>query len=167
MNSTIVGSIKLHLLEALTAKYQSKDINEGLIKALKDKYSPPGISGTFPLFKELLDTCVAQFSHPAPSLSKVIVLFACIDAAGYKFPDSIQVMLLLAKLPPSMDVVVQMIAQAKDASGKVKTPTVDKIQKAVILSWDQCHLKDTSKATQANKISAVKCKRDYPKFEQQ
>ena len=57
-------------------------------------------------------------------------------------------MLLLAKLPPSMDVIVQMIAQAKDASGKAKTPTVKEIQAAAVLSWDQRHMKDTPKAAQ-------------------
>ena len=66
-----------------------------------------------------------------------------------------------------MDMVVQMIAQAKDASRKAKTPTIKEIQVAVVLSWDQCHMKDTSKATQTNKISAVKHKADDPKFEQQ
>ena len=66
-----------------------------------------------------------------------------------------------------MDVVVQMIAQAKDASRNAKTPTIEEIQVAVVLSWDQHHMKDTSKAAQANKISAVKCKGDDPKFEQQ
>lgn len=44
---------------------------------------------------------------------------------------------------------------------------VDKIQTAAVLLWEQCHMKDTAKATQANKISTVKCKRNVPKFEQQ
>ena len=110
---------------------------------------------------------VAQSSHPAPSCNKITTLFACLKATGYKFPENIHAMLLLAKLPPFMDVVAQMIAQAKDASGKAKTPTVEEIQAAVVLSWDQCHMKDTPKAAQANKISAVKCKGDDPKFEQQ
>ena len=76
-------------------------------------------------------------------------------------------MLLLTKLPPSMDVVMQMIIQAIYAFGKAKTPIVEKIQAAAVLSWNQCHMKDTSKATaQANKISTIKAKGDVPKFEQ-
>ena len=36
-------------------------------------------------------------------------------------------MLLLDKLPQSMDVVTQIIAQTKNTSGKQKTPTVEEI----------------------------------------
>ena len=112
-NLTIISSIKLQLSESLKAKYQSKDVAKDLIKALKDEYSTPRISSTFTLFKELLSTHIAWSSYPVPSLNKVITLFSHLDAAGYKFPANIQAMLLLAKLPPSMDVIMQMIAQAK------------------------------------------------------
>ena len=81
----------------------------------------------FVLFKELLDTKVTQSSHPMPSLNKVATLFTRLESAGYTFPANTQAMLLLAKLPPSMDVIVQMIAQAKDASRKAKTPTIKEI----------------------------------------
>ena len=49
--------------------YQAQEIAADLIKALKNKYAAPGISGTFALFKELLDMRIAQFSHPMPSLN--------------------------------------------------------------------------------------------------
>ena len=92
------------------------------------------------------------------------MLFFHLNSTRYKSPENIQVMHLLTKLPPTMDVVTQIIAQAKDASGKVKAPTMDKIHHAVVLSWDQHHMKDTPKVAWANKISAVKCKGDvsYP-----
>ena len=76
-------------------------------------------------------------------------------------------MLLLAKLLPSMDIIAQMIAQAKEAFGKAKTPTIEEICEATVLLWNQCPIKDTLMATQANKISAVKHKGDDPKFKQQ
>ena len=166
-NTTIVGSIKLHFLDSLKNKFLTHTTATSLIKSLKEEYSTPGISGTFVLFKELLDMKIAQFSHLAPSLNKVSDLFACLKSAGYEFPENIQAMLLLAKLPQSMDVVAQIIAQAKDTSGKQKTPTVKEIREAAVLSWDQRHMKETPKAAQANKISTVKCKVDDPKFEQQ
>ena len=60
-----------------------------------------------------------------------------------------------------------MIAQAKDTSGKAKTPTIEEIHEAAVLSRDQHRIKDTPKTAQANKISAVKRKGDDPKFKQQ
>ena len=166
-NLTIISSIKLHFSDALKNKFLTHTTATSLIMALKAKYSAPGISGAFALFKELLDTKIAQFLHPAPSLNKVSDLFTRLKSAGYEFLDNIQAMLLLAKLPQSMDIVAQMIVQAKDTSGKAKTPTVEEIHEAVVLSWDQCHMKETPKAAQANKISAVKHKGDDPTFEQQ
>ena len=68
-------------------------------------------------------------------------------------------MLLLAKLPFSMDVVMQMIVQAKDMAGKLFDPTVEGIYKAAVLSWDQCHMTGKGKQpAQGNKISTVKSK---------
>ena len=167
-NLIIIGSIKLHLSDSLKGKYQTQTTNAGLISVLKTEYAAHRISGAFALSKELLDMKVAQSSHPIPSINKVAMLFTHLESAGHKFPENIRAMLLLTKLPPSMNIVAQIIVQAKDASGKAKTPTVEEIQVAVVLSWNQCHIKDTSKAaTQANKISAVKHKGDDPKLEQQ
>ena len=104
-----------------------------LIMAPKAKYSAPGISGTFVLFKELLDTKIAQSLHPMP-LNKILDLFTRLKSTRYEFLENIQAMLLLAKLLHSMDVVTQMIVQAKDPFGKQKTPTVKEIREAMVLS---------------------------------
>ena len=77
-------------------------------------------------------------------------------------------MLLLAKLPSSMDVVVQMIVQAKDMAGKPVNPTIEGIYKAMVLSWDQHHMTGKGKQpAQANKISTVKPKGKEPTFQLQ
>ena len=55
-NLTIIGSIKLHLSDSLKSNFITQTSTAGLIKALKDEYAAPGISGAFALFKELLDT---------------------------------------------------------------------------------------------------------------
>ena len=81
-NSTVLGSIKLHLLESLKAKYQPRDTALGFITALKAEYTAPGISGTFALFKELLDMKVAQPSHPAPSLNMAMLLLGNVTGLG-------------------------------------------------------------------------------------
>ena len=66
-------------------------------------------------------------------------------------------MMLLAKLPPSMDVIAQMFTQVKDTSDKPKDPSIAEISKAAVLLWDQCHLTGKGKqSVQTNKISAIK-----------
>ena len=111
---------------------------------------------------------ILSLSHPALGLSKVQTLFSCLKEAGYKVPANIQGMLLLMKLSSSMDVVAQMIAQAKDMAGKLVNPTVKGIYKAVVLSWDQHHMTGKGKQpVQANKISTVKLKGKEPTFQSQ
>ena len=94
---------------------------------------------------------IPHTSHPAPALNKVEMLFTQLDTAGYSFSAKVQAMLLLTNLPAMMDVVAQIIAQAKDSTGKAKKPTVAEIHSAVVLSWDQCHMSGKGKApVQAN-----------------
>ena len=92
-----------------------------------------------------------------------------LKAAGYEFNEKCQAMMLLAKLPPSMDIVAQMFTQAKDTSSKPKDPSIAEISKAAVLPWDQHHLTRKGKqSVQANKISAIKHKgQQNPSFQQQ
>ena len=82
-----------------------------------------------------------------------------LKSAGFEFNDKCQAMMLLAKLPPSMDVVAQIFTQAKDSSGKAKDPSITEISKAAVLSWNQRHLTRKGKqSAQANKTSVIKYK---------
>ena len=168
-NDTIVGTMKLYMLEPLRAKCDSKTTAADLVKALTDDFDAPSIAGAYVLFKELLDVMITHASHPAPALNKVETLYIQLDTAGYSLPTKVQAILLLAKLPAMMDVIAQMIAQVKDSMGKAKEPMVAEIHSAVVLSWDQHHMSGKGMApAQANKISVVKPhKGKEPSFQQQ
>ena len=168
-NDSIVGSVNMHLSDALHQCFEGKALAAELLKALDEEFSTVGIAAAYALFKELLDLCIPDSSHPLPAFSKVETLFACLKAAGYEFNDKCQAMMLLAKLPPSMDVIAQMFMQAKDTSSKSKDPSITEISKAAVLSWDQCHLTRKGKQlAQANKVSAIKHKgQQNPLFQQQ
>ena len=76
-------------------------------------------------------------------------------------------MIILCKLPLTMEVVAQILSQTSPS--KIKTLKPDGIIKTTTLSFKQ---KGTShggggKAPQANKLSTVKCKQVDPKFTQQ
>ena len=78
-----------------------------------------------------------------------------------------QAMIILCKLPPTMEVVAQILSQTSPS--EIKTLKPDGIIKAATLLFEQ---KGTShggggKAPQANKPSTVKCKQADPKFTQQ
>ena len=165
-NNSIIDSIKIQLSEAIRAKFSTYEVAKDLIDALHKEYTSPGITRAYALFKELLKTLIPSLSYPTPGLLKIQTLFSHLKKAGYEVPVNIQGMLLLRKLPSSMDVIMQMIAQAKDMADKPVNPTVKGIYKAAVLSWDQCHMTDKVKQpAQANKISTVKPKEKEPTFQ--
>ena len=168
-NDSIVGSVNMHLLNALRQHFEGKALAVELLKALDEEFSTVGIAAAYTLFKELLDLHIPDLSHPSPAFSKAETLFAHLKAAEYEFNNKCQAMMLLAKLLPFMDVITQMFTQVKNTSGKPRDPSVAEISKAAVLSWDQCHLTGKGKqSAQANKISAIKHKgQQNPSFQQQ
>ena len=77
-----------------------------------------------------------------------------------------QTMILIAKLPPSMEVVAQLINQTKPADIKGLKP--DEIIAATTLAFKQhSQHSTTGNGHQANKLSTVKRKQADPKFTQQ
>ena len=93
--------------------------------------------------------------------------FAYLKDAGFAFPANVQVMIILCKLPPTMDVVAQILSQTLPS--KIKTLKPDGIVKVATLSFEQKGASRGAggKAPQANKLSAVKRKQADPKFAQQ
>ena len=76
-------------------------------------------------------------------------------------------MIILCKLPPTMEVVAQILSQTSPS--KIKSLKPDGIVKVATLLFEQkgASCGTGSKAPQANKLSTVKCKQVDPKFTQQ
>ena len=112
-------------------------------------------------------TTISTGSHPAPAITKMLSHFTYLKDAGFDFPAPVQAMIILCKLPPTMEVVAQILSQT--APSKIRNLKPDGIFKVATLSFEQ---KGTShgggsKASQANKLSTVKRKQADPKFTQQ
>ena len=106
-------------------------------------------------------------SHPTPAITKMLSHFAYLKDASFEFPANVQAMFILCKLPPTMEVVAQILSQTSPS--EIKTLKLDGIVKAATLSFEQKGVSCGTgrKAPQANKLSAVKCKQADPKFAQQ
>ena len=95
-------------------------------------------------------------------------MFAYLKDTGFNFPAPIQAMIILCKLPPTMEVVAQILSQMP--LDEIKNLKPDGIAKSATLSYEQkgatlCRTRDNN--PQANKLSAVKRKPADPKFAQQ
>ena len=106
-------------------------------------------------------------SHPAPAIPKMLSHFAYLKDAGFKFPANVQAMIILCKLPPTMEVIAQILSQTSHS--EIKSLKPNQIVKVAMLSFEQkgASCGAGGKAPQANKLSAVKCKQVDPKFSQQ
>ncbi|KIM54657.1 hypothetical protein SCLCIDRAFT_30949 [Scleroderma citrinum Foug A] len=93
--------------------------------------------------------------------------FTYLKDAGFEFPANVQAMIILCKLPPTMEVVAQILSQTSPS--EIKSLKPDGIVKAATLSFEQKGASHgaSGKAPQANKLSAVKHKQADPKFAQQ
>ena len=107
-NDSIIGSVNMHLSDALHQCFKGKALAAELLKALDEEFTSVGIAAAYALFKELPDLCIPDSSHPLPAFSKVETLFVHLKSAGFAFNDKCQAIMLLAKLPPSMNVIAQM-----------------------------------------------------------
>ena len=170
-NGKLTGPILQTLSEALFKKYKTHTAYANLIKAIQDNYVKPTIATVFANFKAILETSLPNSGNPKPSIQQLESLFAQVKNVSYPVTDNIQALLLLAKIPPSLNTITQIIAQTKDSSGKLKAPTFDEIRATINTAWTTTSLGGKGKqqeGQQANKIRTVKCKAlQDPKFQQQ
>ena len=116
--------------------------------------------------KKLLSTTIPTNQHPAPTLRSCTANFTYLKDAGFEISLPVQAMILVAKLPPSMEVVAQLINQTKLSD--IKTLKPDEIIVPATLAFEQHSQRSTAgNGHQANKLSAVKRKQADPKFAQQ
>jgi len=88
--------------------------------------------------------------------------------AECSIPEHLKCLIVLAKLPSTMDNLAQMICQADDVSDL----NIDKIQRQIQVAWEQRAGARDFRGNQqgrgsANKLSAVKRPQGNPSFQQQ
>lgn len=113
-NSNAVGSITLCVDP--TIQFRVKDIKDAydLWKELKSEYGKPGLAATFHEFKSTVQITIPDNSDPSLALNRLKNNFMRLYDAGCAVPDTIQCLLLLSKLPPSMSNLAQLICQRDD-----------------------------------------------------
>jgi len=133
---------------------------------LKKSFGAPSIGSAYAELSKLLSTTIPAGSHPAPAIMKMLSHFTYLKDAGFDFPAPVQTMIILCKLPPTMEVVAQILSQT--SPDEIKNLKPEGIVKAAMLSFEQKGAtRGGGKGPQANKLSAVKRKPADPKFAQQ
>ncbi|KAF9224500.1 hypothetical protein BS17DRAFT_703434 [Gyrodon lividus] len=137
-NTQAIGNLHLHLTPNILAKVLSKTTTACIWSTLKDEYGKPSVTATYAEFKAMLDTPIPLHEHPAPAFGKINAHFTQLEDAEFDISPKVQAMILLSKLPSSMDTIAQLIGQSP------ATLTSATIKKSTILACEQhgtCHSK--------------------------
>ena len=133
---------------------------------LKKSFGAPSIGSAYAELSKLLSTTIPAGSHPAPTITKMLSHFTYLKDTGFDFPAPMQMMIILCKLPPTMEVIAQILSQT--SPDEIKNLKPEGIVKAAMLSFEQKGATHGGgKGPQANKLSTVKRKLADPKFAQQ
>ncbi|KIJ09172.1 hypothetical protein PAXINDRAFT_17734 [Paxillus involutus ATCC 200175] len=155
-----LGYLILRVQESIRVKHDALVSAKAFWDALSVEYGTQGVSATYGEFKAMLDTPIPSNQHPASAFNKINAHFTRLKKADFEIPIKVQAMILLSKLPSSMNSIAQIVAMDK----KLMTPTG--IEKAAVLCWEQAD-NSRGKQKEVQKLSAVKRKQPDPKFSQQ
>ena len=156
LSEKALGNIRLRLHPTIGYQYNGSTDPCQLWETLKEKYGVPGMSKAFIEFKGLMETVIPNGSDPSPALDKIMAHHIRLKEMSYEISDKILAMMLLAKAPPSMESIVQLISQA--AMQAKEEPKPSEVIKAMCLSWQTHGRSGAGRGNQqrANKLSAVR-----------
>jgi len=161
-----LGNITLRLAPSIQVAIADLTTVKEVWDYLKKSFGAPSIGSAYAELSKLLSTTIPTGSHPAPAITKMLSHFTYLKDTGFNFPAPVQTMIILCKLPPTMEVVAQILSQM--SPNEIKNLKPEGIVKAATLSFKQkgatC---GGGKGPQANKLSTVKHKPADPKFAQQ
>ena len=129
-NEKAIGTITLRCTTLIKTQVVEKMTAKQIWDLLKELYGQPSMGSAHTELKKLLATTIPTNSHPAPALRSIAANFAYLKEARFEISLPMQTMILVAKLPSSMEVVAQLISnQTKPAD--IKTLKPDEIIAAV------------------------------------
>ena len=162
----VLGNITLCLAPSIQVTIANLTMVKEVWDYLKKSFSAPSIGSAYAELSKLLSATIPAGSHPALAITKMLSHFTYLKDAGFDFPAPVQTMIILCKLPPTMEVVAQILSQT--SPDEIKNLKPEGIVKAATLSFEQKGATHGGgKGPQANKLSAVKRKPADPKFAQQ
>ena len=165
-NDQALGNIFLRLAPAIQHRFREETIAGFLWTKLEKAYGKPGVSVMYLEFKSAIETTIPEHGNPTQALDKMMLHFGRLRDFSLEIPEHLQTMIVLSKLPSAYDSLTQILSQADDPLEF----TFEKIQRAVILAWEQrsgARTRNNRQNDSTKKITAVKRPQGKPTFQQQ
>ena len=129
-NEKVLGKITLCVSPSIQVAISHLTMVKEVWEHLKENYGTPSIGSAYAELSCLLSTTIPTGSHPTPAITKMLSHFAYLKDTGFEFPANMQAMIILCKLPPTMEVVAQILSQTSPS--EIKTLKPDGIVKAAM-----------------------------------
>ena len=110
-NKKALGNITLHVSPSIQTAIANLATVKEVWDHLKENYGAPSIGSAYAELSRLLTMTIPAGLHPAPMITKMLSHFAYLKDAGFEFPANVQAMIILCKLPHTMEVVAQILSQ--------------------------------------------------------
>ena len=127
-NEKVLGNITLRVSPSIQVAISHLSMVKEVWDHLKENYSAPSIGNAYTKLSWLLLTSIPTGLHPAPTITKMLSHFMYLKDAGFEFPANVQAMVILCKLPPTMEVVAQILSQTSVKSGSSPGQSLDKFR---------------------------------------
>ena len=121
-NTKAVGNMRLRLHHTISFEVQNITWATELWNELKDTYGQPGVAGVYMEFKAALETTIPNNADPSLAINKILAHFGRMAEGRASVPPYVQAMVLLAKIPPSMESLAQLFCQSEDNLSKSTLP---------------------------------------------
>ncbi len=115
-----VGAMRLRLHENIQYKYDKQASPAGLWLALESDYGNPGVSAAYLEFKGAMNTFLPDNADPNQAMDKLSAHFGRLADAKIFIDNHLKALILMAKIPSSMDHVAQKFAQADDVDRRCR-----------------------------------------------
>lgn len=151
------GFILLRVSAAIGYRVRKKGHAKAIWDYLKNKYGQSGITAVYSEFKKALSLPIPIDINPIDMLDEFQVHFHRLADEDCKFPNYLSAMILLAKLPPSM----QHIAQSFTNIANVKDLDLADVCRSIVFHWELHAGHKAVKDGMASKLGT--CKYDHQK----
>jgi hypothetical protein len=158
-NSKALGTITLRIASHLRHHLSEKTAYLAW-QSLKQNFGDWSVSAYYLDFKVILATKLSG-GNPILEMERLMTLLGRLEDTPIELTETLQVMILLAALPPKWDTIAQLFFQHTNLAQAL---TFVNIRKAIIQEYER-HDRQTNHS--ANKLSAVKCKGPDPAHCQQ
>jgi hypothetical protein len=113
--------------------------------------------------KKAINCQIPDNADPSPAVNNLLNNFKRLKDMEFAIPDKIQILILLARLPPSMEFVVNTASNTDFDEIRM-----DRVREMILLQWEQKSGKHQPPPQKAQKITAVKRGSDNaPAFSEQ